>query len=69
MFKLINDLISFLNLLLRARNFTVEVTRRLGATDLGGEVRAPLARETDTLTREADTTPTWPSFYDTEQIV
>lgn len=58
MFKLLNDLISFLNLLLRARNFAVEVTRRLGATDLGGEVRAPMARETDTLSREADTTPT-----------
>jgi tRNA G10 N-methylase Trm11 len=53
MFRPLNNLISFLDPLVGAVGCGVEITR-LGATDLGVEVRAPLARE-------ADTTLTWTS--------
>jgi hypothetical protein len=52
-FILLDDLISFLDPLLGAVGYGAEVTL-LSATDLGAEVRAPLARD-------ADTTSTWPS--------
>jgi hypothetical protein len=52
-FRPFDDLISFVDSLLGVIDCGVEITR-LGATDLGAEVRAPLARE-------HDTTLTWPS--------
>jgi hypothetical protein len=52
-FRLFDDLISFVDSLLGTIDCGAEVIR-LGATDLGAEIRAPLARE-------HDTTLTWPS--------
>jgi hypothetical protein len=46
MFRHLVNLISFLDPLLSAIDCGAEITR-LGATDLGAEMRAPLAREVD----------------------